>query len=150
LLPQHIHHLAIRPGRAAPTRLYPIKDGADSTPEVLPQRYVVAHELTERLLGVVQLELAALEEGAGIEIVVTQAREEKIEVGGGRDHDDSIAAPQARLQVQRDGIREGLRVAVQLSEVSIDRSFDQQRTDERRSHLNPVGEVAKRDANTAG
>jgi hypothetical protein len=133
-LPQHIHHLAIRPSRAAPERLYPIEDGAHSTPELFPDRYVIAHELAERQLGVVQLELAVLEEAAGVEVVLAQPREKEVDVCRRRNHDDSIAAPQARLQVQRDGIREGLRVAMQLSEVPIDGSFDQQRTNERGSH----------------
>src|SRR5262245_11350603 len=135
-LPQHIHQLAIRPGSTAPERLYPLENGAQGAPEIFPERYVIAHELPQRQLGIVQLELAALQKATRVEILLAQALQEQLDVRRRRDHDDPIAAPQARLQVQRDGFREGLRVAVQLSEVPVDGSFDQQRMDERISHWN--------------
>src|SRR5204862_5203312 len=92
-------------------------------------------EFAERKLRIVQLELAGLEKHAGLEIVLPQARQEEIDMLWRGDHDDAVAAPQARLQVERDGFGEGLRVTVQLREVPVDRRIDQQRTDKWRRHL---------------
>src|SRR6266550_3392729 len=138
-VPQQIHHLVIRPGRTAPERPYPFEHRGHATAEIVPVRHVVLHELAQRQLGVMQLELTRLEEHTGIELVFTQPREEAISVGGGGDHDYAVAAPQARLQVQVDGVGEGLRVAMQLREVPVHRSFDQQRAHERGGHGETVG-----------
>ena len=76
-----------------------------------------------------ELELAGLEKHTGIEIVLTQTVEEELGVRGGGDHHDSVAAAQAGLQVQCDGVGEGPRVAMQLGKMPVRRGFDQQRTD---------------------
>ena len=81
-----------------------------------------------------ELELAGLQEHARIETLLPKAGHEQVRMLAGGNHDDAVAAPQARLQEQRDRGGEGLRVTVQLSEVPVDRSFDQQRTDKRRRH----------------
>src|SRR6266513_311196 len=81
-----------------------------------------------------QLELTGLDESGRVETVIPQAREKQLGVGRRGDHHDAVAAPQARLQVERDGVGEGLRVALQLREVAVDRSFGQERTDKGSAH----------------
>ena len=80
--------------------------------KILPIGRVVPQELAQGQLGIVQLEPPGLEEHAGIEIVRPQPREEEVGVLRSRDDHNSVAAPQARPQVDRDGIGEVLRVAV--------------------------------------